>query len=81
MVAVCVMEVEQRIQSICNVLGTQTFSLINQETRKYRNEYHILFLMHLQYDSLMIQSKSLYISHAVSNFFGTGIEIWAGWQY
>ena len=30
---VCVMEVEQRIQSICNVLGTQTFSLINQEKR------------------------------------------------
>ena len=36
----------------------------------------------------MIQAKSLYISHAVSNFYGTEIEIWAGlgwfgagWQY
>jgi hypothetical protein len=24
-------------------------------------------------------TKSLYINHALSNFYGTGIEIWAGW--
>ena len=30
---------------------------------------------HLCYD---IQAKSLYISRAVSNFYGTEIEIWAG---
>ena len=27
------------------------------------------------------QSHYTYISHAVSNFYGTKIEIWAGWQY
>ena len=26
----------------------------------------------------LMYSKSLYISNAVSNFYGTGIEIWAG---
>ena len=26
----------------------------------------------------MLLPKSLYISHAVSNFYGTEIEIWAG---
>ena len=29
-------------------------------------------------NSVVMQAKSLYISHAVSNFYGTGIEIWAG---
>ena len=27
---------------------------------------------------IMVGAKSLYISHAVSNFFRTGIEIWPG---
>ena len=31
--------------------------------------------------SEMLHANSLYISHALSNFFGTEIEIWASWQY
>ena len=29
-------------------------------------------------NSVVMQAKSLYISRAVSNFYGTEIEIWAG---
>ena len=30
-------------------------------------------------NSVVMQAKSLYISRAVSNFYGTEIEIWAGY--
>ena len=40
----------------------------------------VAFLLEIGSMSLLgnSSSKSLYISHAVSNFYGTGIEIWAG---
>ena len=31
-------------------------------------------------NSVVMQAKSLYISRAVSNFYGTEIEIWAGFR-